>query len=254
MIRFASLGSGSSGNAMLVESDGTCLLLDCGFSVRETIKRLERLGLKPERLNGILVTHEHTDHVSGVFRMARKYALPVWLSSGTLKACARLAEGTDCRVIDCHAPMEIGGLEIFPYPVPHDAREPVQFAFSDGNVRLGVLTDCGMITPHICTMLSGCEALVLECNHDEKMLADSDYPWSLKRRIAGRLGHLENNVAASLLTQVDCSRLRHLVAAHLSERNNLPELAVDALAMTLGCCREWIGVACPKDGFAWREV
>lgn len=254
MIRFASLGSGSAGNAMLVQSGATCLLLDCGFSMREATVRLKRFGVSPDQLSGILVTHEHADHASGVFRLGRKHGLPVWLNGGTMKACERQAEGADCRMIDSHTAFEIGDLQIFPYPVPHDAREPVQFVFSDGNVKLGVLTDAGEVTSHVCSMLSGCEALVLECNHDEAMLADSSYHWALKRRIAGRYGHLENNAAAGLLARMDCSRLSHLVAAHLSEQNNLPALAIQALTKKLGCDPEWIGVASPGEGFDWRQI
>lgn len=255
MIRFASLGSGSSGNALLVESGATRLLLDCGFGLREAVGRLGRLGVHPEQLSAILVTHEHDDHVRGVFRLARKYRLPVCLSAGTLKACGDdEAEGIDCRCIDCHAPLQLGEIEAFPFPVPHDAREPVQFVFSDGNARLGVLTDAGEITPHAVSMLSGCAALVLECNHDAELLAASKYPGWLKRRIAGRFGHLENGAAAELLRRMDCSRLRHLVAAHLSEQNNRPALAVQALAKALGCDPEWIGVACPEQGFGFRQI
>lgn len=254
MIRFASLGSGSSGNALLVEGGATRLMIDCGFGLRDTAGRLGRLGMEPADLAGILVTHEHADHIGGVFRFARRHGLPVWLTYGTLMACAAAAAGVDCRVIDSHAPLAIGDLEIFPYPVPHDAREPVQYAFSDGAFRLGVLTDAGEITPHMREVLSGCDGLVLECNHDAEMLARSNYPPSLKRRIAGRYGHLENRAAAGLLAAIDNSRLRHLVAAHLSERNNLPELAVQALAAVLGCAAEWVGVADQEAGFAWRQL
>lgn len=254
MMRFASLGSGSSGNALLVENGSTRLLIDCGFSVREMKLRLQRLGLEPENLTGIVVTHEHSDHAGGVFRCARQFGLPVWLSGGTLKACGPEADGADCRIIDGHSALEIQGLQVIPYTVPHDAREPLQFVFSDGQHRLGLLTDAGEITPHICQMLSGCHGLILECNHDATMLANSSYPAALKRRIAGRLGHLENAAAAALLARIDVSRLQHLVAAHLSERNNLPELAVSALSEVLGCERKWIEVACPQRGFSWREL
>lgn len=254
MIRFASLGSGSSGNALLVESANTRLLIDCGFGQRDTARRLGRLGLEPADLTGILVTHEHADHVGGVFGFARRHRLPVWLTYGTLVASSGDSAEADCRVIDSHAPFAIGDLEVFPYPVPHDAREPVQYLFSDGDLRLGVLTDAGEATPHMREMLSGCDALVLECNHDAEMLAKSAYPASLKRRIAGRYGHLENQAAAGLLATLDRSRLQHIVAAHLSERNNLPQLAVQALAAVLGCADEWIGVAGQECGFDWRQV
>ncbi len=254
MIRFASLGSGSAGNALLVESGATCLMIDCGFGLRETVRRLQRAGRQPADLTGILVTHEHGDHLGGVFRLARKYALPVWMTHGTWSASRETDAGLDLRIIDSHRSLTVGELEVLPFPVPHDAREPVQYVFADSRHRLGVLTDIGEITPHVRAMLSGCDALVLECNHDARMLAESTYPASLKRRIAGRYGHLENSVAAALLDQIDCSKLQHLVAAHLSERNNLPTLALAALARVLGCEEAWIGVATPECGFDWREL
>lgn len=254
MIRFASLGSGSSGNGLLVESSSTTLLVDCGFPLRDALVRLARHGRDPSQLTGILVTHEHSDHVGGVFRLAREYRLPVWLTHGTLAACVDGTGGADCRVIDSHTSLAIGELEVIPYPVPHDAREPVQYVFSDGAVRLGLLTDAGEVTPHMIRILAGCMGLVLECNHDAEMLARSRYPAFLKRRIAGRYGHLENRAAADLLAAMDCSRLQHLVAAHLSERNNLPELAVNALASALHCEPGWIGVADQGNGFSWRQI
>lgn len=254
MIRFASLGSGSSGNALIVECGATRVLVDCGFSVRETARRLGRLGLDLDALDGILVTHEHGDHIGGVFPLARRHNIPVWLSYGTLGACGNAAEGVNIRLLDCHQSFAIGDLSIDPFPVPHDAREPVQFVFSDGACRLGVLTDAGEATKHMVAMLDGCDGLVLECNHDADMLARSAYPMMLKRRIAGRLGHLENRSAAALVAAIDASRLQHVVAAHLSEKNNLPELAVAALAGALGCEEAWVGIAHQETGFDWREL
>jgi phosphoribosyl 1,2-cyclic phosphodiesterase len=254
VIGFASLGSGSAGNALLVESGTTCLMIDCGFGQRETLRRLARLERTPENLAGILVTHEHGDHVGGVFPLARRHKLTVWLTYGTYAACESATEGVDVRIIDSHDVFAIGALEIQPYPVPHDAREPVQFVFSDGARRLGLLTDAGEITRHIRDVLSGIDGLILECNHDAAMLASSSYPASLQRRIAGRLGHLENGAAAGLVRDIDASRLQHLVAAHLSEQNNHPSLAVRALAEGLGWAEERIGVACQEIGFAWRHL
>lgn len=254
MIRFASLGSGSAGNALLVEHGATCVMLDCGFGLRETVARLLRLGWAPSDLAGILVTHEHGDHVAGVFRLARKFGLPVWMTHGTWAGCREADSELDLRIIDSHRSLSIGDHEVLPFPVPHDAREPVQFVFSGSGVRLGVLTDIGEPTAHVCEMLSGCAGLVLEFNHDAEMLERSAYPVSLKRRIAGRYGHLENSVAAKLLGRIDCSRLQTLVAAHLSERNNRPELAVGAVARALGCPDEWVGVASPDHGFDWRSI
>lgn len=251
-MRFASLGSGSRGNALVVEAGRTRVLLDCGFGPRNLAARLARLGLAPGDLDAILVTHEHADHVGGVAACARRHALDVFLTHGTLGAA--MLDGVGIEVIDSHAVFAIGDLELQPFPVPHDAREPAQFVFSDGCCRLGVLTDAGCVTPHMVEMLSGCAALVLECNHDAAMLAAGSYPPHLKRRIAGRFGHLDNAAAADLLAQVDRSKLLHVVAAHLSQENNTPALATAALAAVLGCDPGWIGVADQELGCDWREL
>lgn len=253
MIRFASLGSGSKGNALLVESGGTRVLLDCGFGPRELARRLARLGVEPESIAAVLVTHEHADHIGGAARCAARFGWTVHASFGTA-AAARQLDDTPLRRFDSHAPFAIGALEIHPYPVPHDAREPTQFVFSDGAARLGVLTDAGTITPHIVAMLAGCAALVLECNHDPALLANGRYPPTLKRRIGGGFGHLDNGQAAGLLRALGAGRLTHVVAAHLSEENNTPALARAALAQALGCSDDWIGVATQTDGFAWRAI
>lgn len=254
MMRFAALGSGSRGNALVVEAGGTRVLLDCGFGPRIVEQRLAVLGLVPEDIHGVVVTHEHSDHIGGVERCARRYDWPVYLTYGTCMAGIAQASGFRCEVISSHQEFSIGDLAIQPFPVPHDAREPAQFSFSDGVVTLGVLTDVGEATSHIVESLSGCDALVLECNHDERLLASGNYPSSLKRRIGGRLGHLANHAAAELLGRLDTSRLQHMVAAHLSEQNNTPALARDALASVLGCATEWIGIAGQEDGFGWRAI
>ena len=255
-MRFSSIGSGSAGNALVVEQSSTRLLLDCGFGLRDTEQRLARIGLSPDQLTGILITHEHEDHAGGVFKLARKYRIPVWLTHGTLKMVERIlpSEMLDLRIIDSHSKFQINEIEITPFPVPHDAREPVQYTFSNGDKKLGVLTDTGCSTPHIQLMLSGCDALMLECNHDIDMLMNGIYPMSLKQRVSGRLGHLDNTSAANILSTLDTSRLRHIVAAHLSEKNNKPELATEALSRVLNCERNWIGIASQETGFDWREI
>jgi len=255
-MRFSSIGSGSAGNALVVEQSSTRLLLDCGFGLRDTEQRLARIGLSPDQLTGILITHEHEDHAGGVFKLARKYRIPVWLTHGTLKMVERIlpSEMLDLRIIDSHSKFNINEIEIHPFPVPHDAREPVQYTFSNGDKTLGVLTDTGCSTPHIQTMLSGCDALMLECNHDIDMLMNGIYPMSLKQRVSGRLGHLDNKSAANILSMLDNSRLKHIVAAHLSEKNNKPELAIDALSGVLNCSRDWIVIAGQETGFDWREI
>lgn len=254
MMRFASLGSGSRGNALVVEVGRTRILLDCGFPLREVARRLARLGLDPEAMDAIVVTHEHDDHIGGALRLARKFGVPLWLTHGTARAAGFDPSLAKDGVIDSHRPFHVGDIEIHPFPVPHDAREPVQFVFSNGDRRLGVLTDTGTPTSHIQSMLTGCDALVLECNHDPEMLAAGSYPEKLKRRIASRLGHLDNGAAAGLLASLNTTRLKHIVAAHLSQTNNTPLLAGAALARVLDCEVEWIGVADQDEGFGWREI
>jgi len=252
MMRFASLGSGSKGNALLVESDGTRVLVDCGFGPRELLRRLARLAVEPESITAVLITHEHADHVGGAARCAARFGWRVYASHGT--AAAGGLDRIGVRRFDSHACFAIDALEIHPFPVPHDAREPTQFVFADGTQRLGVLTDAGALTPHIVAMLADCAALVLECNHDAEMLARGRYPPALKRRIAGGFGHLDNGAAAELLRRIAGRGLKHVVAAHLSEENNTPTLARAALAEALGCSADWIGVASQTEGFAWREL
>lgn len=258
-MRFASLGSGSKGNALLVEAGHTRVLIDCGFGPRNLAQRCQRLGLEADTLDAILITHEHSDHVAGAFACARRYAAALYMTRGTLAGMRpeRAETGTGgmaLNLIDSHAAFTIGDLFIQPFPVPHDAREPVQFVLSDGQHKLGVLTDLGVATPHVVENLSACDALVLECNHDAGMLAAGDYPPALKQRIGGRYGHLDNAAAADLLARLDRGRLKHLIAAHLSEHNNTPALARRALADVMGCAPDWIGVADQAEGFAWRTL
>lgn len=228
-------------------------MLDCGFAVRETERRLQRLGIAPADIHAIVVTHEHQDHVGGVFKFARRHKIPVWLSYGTFRAVEKHCDGVAfhfCRDGDA---VTIRDLELTPFTVPHDAQEPVQYVAHDGNVRLGVLTDAGHSTPHMITVLGGCDALVLECNHDRQMLFNSNYPPSLKLRIGGAYGHLSNDSTAEILAALDKSRLMTVVGAHLSRQNNTPELARDALcgAANPACTR--IMIACQDDGFDWVD-
>jgi len=255
-MRFSSIGSGSAGNGLLIEQDSTRLLLDCGFGLRDAEQRLARISLTPDQLTGILITHEHEDHAGGVFKLARKYRIPVWLTHGTFRMIERIlpTEPLDLCIIDSHSKFNINEIEVSPFPVPHDAREPVQYTFSNGDKKLGVLTDTGCSTPHIQEMLSGCDALMLECNHDIDMLMNGIYPMSLKQRVSGRLGHLDNIGAAQILSKLDNSHLQHIIAAHLSEKNNKPELAINALSQALNCEKNWIGIAEQETGFDWREV
>jgi len=256
-MRFASLGSGSAGNALVVEVGRSRVMLDCGFSIKETSLRLARLNLVPDDLTGIVITHEHDDHAGGAFKFAAKHQIPVWLTYGTLKMAARYLPSQhdlELNVVDSHCAFSIADINIQPFPVPHDAREPIQCTFSDGDNTLGVLTDVGRITPYIEEKLSGCKALVLECNHDARLLQTGPYSWTLKQRVGGDLGHLENSISAELLAKLDNRQLQHILAAHLSAKNNTPELAKSALAKALDCEVDWIGVADQSQGFDWRAI
>jgi len=259
--RFASIGSGSKGNCLVAEagsgSGASRVLLDCGLSPRETERRLARIGLAPADISAILVTHEHDDHAGQAYPFAAQHRLPVWLTYGTQAALAeagKLPGEVQTRSIEGRSEFAIGALQVQPYTVPHDAREPVQFVLSDGTARLGVLTDIGTSTAHVEATLSGCDALVLECNHDADMIWGGDYPKWLKERITGPFGHLSNRQAEQMLGALDRSRLKHVIAAHLSQHNNRPELAREALARALGCAPDLVGVATQEDGFGWREL
>jgi phosphoribosyl 1,2-cyclic phosphodiesterase len=257
-MRFCSLGSGSEGNALVVEvTEGVSrsrVMMDCGFGLAETEARLARVGLAADDLDAIVVTHEHSDHIGGVARMARKHAIPVWLTHGTARVLSeRAIPSALLRFIDPHQRFSIGDVEVSPYTVPHDAYEPVQFVFSDGCSRLGVLTDVGSTTAHIEESLSACHALVLEANHDLSMLRDGPYPPSLKKRVSGKFGHLDNDTAAALLQRLQHDALRHVVAAHLSRQNNTPLLAKTAFASAMGCAVGDIGLASQDAGFAWLD-
>jgi phosphoribosyl 1,2-cyclic phosphodiesterase len=260
-LKFASLGSGSDGNALLISTSsgsggtrGTTVMLDCGFAIRETERRLQRLGMMPADLAGIIVTHEHQDHVGGVFKFARRHRIPVWLSYGTWQAVRKNCDGVQFQFCRDGQQFAVGDLELTPYTVPHDAREPVQYVADNGRFRLGVLTDAGQSTPHLIQTLSGCDALMLECNHDRQMLANSTYPPSLRHRIGGAYGHLSNDTSAEILSALDKSRLRTVVAAHLSQQNNTPELARAALCSVVESDSTRVMIACQEDGFGWVEL
>ncbi len=258
MIRFCSLGSGSSGNATLVEASSgittTRLLIDAGFSLREVETRLQRFGLGACDLDAIFVTHEHGDHIGCALALAERYGLALWMSRGTWRAIgpaaapARLAFARDGERI------AVGDIEVVPFTVAHDAAEPLQLRCGDGSASLGVLTDLGSITAHMLDNIAGCDALVLECNHDGDLLAASRYPASLKARIGGRFGHLSNATSAEILARTTGGRITHLVAAHLSRENNRPELVRAVLAAQRGRHADDLVIADPATGFDWLSI
>ncbi|MEH6800023.1 MAG: MBL fold metallo-hydrolase [Halopseudomonas sabulinigri] len=251
-MRYCSLGSGSKGNGTLIEQGATRLLVDCGFSLRSTEQRLRHAGISGEQLTAVLVTHEHSDHIQGVAKLARKFDLPVYLTPGTGYALRQ--ELLDFRWIDLHSRVVISELEVSPVAVPHDAREPCQFIFDNGQQRLGVLTDTGSITPWIVEQYAKLDALFLEANYDPRMLAMGPYPSFLKARVGGELGHLSNHQAASLLGMIDLEQLQHIAIAHISEKNNRPELARSALDDVLA---NWSGellLAEQNQGLPWQTI
>ncbi len=251
-MRIASLGSGSQGNGTLVDWGSGTLLLDCGFSAKEAELRLLRLNKSPEALDAIVVTHEHQDHIKGVGALARRFNLPVYMTPGTYHSRS-YGDLPDLRLIHSYQAFELNGLLVTPVAVPHDADEPAQFIFSHNGLRLGVLTDLGSISPHVEECYQDCDALVLEANHDPMMLASGSYPPSLKSRVGGAWGHLSNQQAAGFLQRVNKNRLRHLIVAHISEKNNTESLAREMLTPSVTGV-ERVVFACQAQGFDWIDI
>jgi phosphoribosyl 1,2-cyclic phosphodiesterase len=250
--KFASLGSGSQGNCLIVVSNETCVLVDCGFSIKETELRLERLDIDPNLIDAVLVTHEHGDHVGGVAGFSQKYSIPVYCTQGTLLASRSLEGHLGVEVIKGYAAFKIKDLTVNPYPVPHDAREPSQFTIACGQDKLGVLTDCGSVTAHMIEQLKDCSALFIEFNHDRDMLNRSQYPLTLKHRISGGFGHINNVEAIELLERANGPSLQYVVAAHLSKENNDPDLVRGLIAQSLGWDEERVDIATQELGVSWR--
>ena len=257
MLRFKNLGSGSSGNSTLVEATGcrtVRVLVDCGLGLKHLTNRLAQAGVQPEDITALFITHEHADHIGCARSLALRYRIPVWMSKGTHAAMGSpdfdglLGVASDDEAID------LGDLQLMPFTVPHDAREPLQLSCTDGAAKLGILTDLGHATAHVLAHLQGCNALMLECNHDTDMLAQSAYPAFLKRRVGGLYGHLSNLAAADIALKVMHQGLRQVVAAHLSEQNNHSPLVQGILAQALSCSPNDVVVATPGNGTGWLTV
>ncbi|MFV0680512.1 MBL fold metallo-hydrolase [Ottowia sp.] len=269
MLRFCSLASGSQGNATLVEAfDGTHhtrVLIDCGLGERQLNARLSKLNLSPAQLDGIFLTHEHGDHTGCALAVSARWRVPIWTSAGTWGALAPktskpkpLLNQTPAAPPPVHLcsdgqTVHIGGLQLHPFTVPHDAREPLQLTCSDGNRRLGILTDLGHVTAHALAQLANCHALLLESNHCPDLLADSHYPPFLKRRVGGSHGHLSNPQAAAALKALSHPALHTVVGAHLSEHNNRPALVQASFAQVLGCAPDEVLLS-SRHGLDWSSV
>ena len=257
MLRFKSLGSGSSGNATLVEAMGTApfrLLIDCGLGLKHLLSRLGEAGLQPEDLHAVFITHEHGDHIGCARSLSLRHRIPVWMSHGTHAAIGSPDFDGLLHTARDGATIDLGGLQLTPFSVPHDAREPLQLSCTDGSAKLGILTDLGHATAHVLAHLKACDAMLLECNHDTDMLAQSAYPAFLKRRVGGPYGHLSNSAAADIARTLTHPGLKHLVAAHLSANNNRPTLVQALMAEALSCGADDIVVAKPDAGTGWLQL
>jgi phosphoribosyl 1,2-cyclic phosphodiesterase len=234
-LRLCVLGSGSSGNAVVLESGRERLLVDAGFSCREIERRLTRVGAGTEGFVGLVVTHEHHDHVRGALRFARRRQVPIWATRGTIEAAGLEGEeDVELRVLSSSRPTTIGSFAVTPFAVPHDAQETIGVVVENpGGHRMGLVGDLGSRTQLAWGHLAELDILLLETNHDLEMLRTGPYPWPLKERVASRHGHLSNRQAADALPELLCDRLRTLVLYHLSRINNRPSLAVAELGEVL---------------------
>jgi phosphoribosyl 1,2-cyclic phosphodiesterase len=243
------LASGSRGNATYLSDGHTAILIDAGLSGKELQRRMAVKGLDPASLTAILVSHEHTDHIQGVGVMARRFGLAVHISDGTWQASQQaLGKLADVRPFTCGHAFSIGGLAIHPFSISHDAIDPAGFTIGCNGSKVGVATDLGIATGMVKTHLQACDALILEANHDPQMLIDGSYPWPLKQRIRGRSGHLSNADAAQLLETLAHDRLAHVILAHLSEENNTPDKAKQAVETVINGGRTKLHVASQTAG------
>lgn len=258
MLRFRSLGSGSTGNATLVEATSggrtSRLLVDCGFALRHLDARLARAGLAACDIDAIFVTHEHGDHIGCTYALSRRERIPVWMSEGTWLATGGRDFKGRLNLARDGLDIEVGDLLVQPFTVPHDAREPLQLRCTDGARSLGILTDLGHATPHVLDRLMHLDALLLEFNHDSEMLAGSSYPPFLKQRVGGNYGHLSNTAAAAIARAVCHPGLRHLLGAHLSEQNNRPDVVRRVMAEALGASEHEMLTATAAEGSPWLDL
>ena len=250
-MRFASLGSGSRGNGTLVTHADTQVLVDCGFGYQDSLNRLKRLGVDPDAIDAIVVTHEHSDHWSGVQGLASRHQIPVYASRGTW---IEVGEHRIPDTIEVRGAFQVKALQINPVTVPHDAREPFQCVFQADGQRLGILSDLGSVSPHVLKAFRELDVLSVEFNHDWNLLQQGPYPAFLKRRVGGDFGHLNNAQAQALVERVADARLHTVVACHVSDTNNevpLVEAALDA-ALKGSKAERW--VASQTEGMDWITV
>ncbi len=238
------LASGSKGNAVFISSGDTSLLIDAGLSGIEIERRLKSRGLDPKNLDAILVSHEHSDHIQGVGVLSRRYKLPVYINSKTRKAAvSQLGNLYDSKNFECGSTFTINDLSIHPFSISHDAKDPCGFTVNQNGTKIGIATDLGIATSMVKAHLKGCTLLILEANHDEKMLINGPYPWPVKQRVKSRIGHLSNEESKTLLNELQHDGLKHVMLAHLSETNNTPQKAFNEVGQALTRCEPRLYVA-----------
>jgi phosphoribosyl 1,2-cyclic phosphodiesterase len=237
------LASGSKGNALYVSDGSTSILVDAGLSGIETERRMNAVGISPEDLDAIVVSHEHSDHIHGVGVLSRRYRLPVYINTKTEKASPQVGRMHARRHFRCGSPFKIKALTIHPFSLSHDAKDPVGFTIRRNHIKIGVATDLGIATSVVKTHLKDCGLLVVEANHDPVMLENGPYPWPLKQRIKSRAGHLSNQDSKRLLQELLHDRLQYIILAHLSEKNNTPEKALNEIGPALNNNRARLTVA-----------
>lgn len=238
------LASGSRGNAVHISDGVTSVLFDAGLSGRELERRMHSRQLRPEAIDAIVVSHEHTDHIQSVGVLARRFGAAVFVSRPTHSAAEKTLGKIDRLThFSCGSPFQVGGFNIHPFSTSHDASDPAGFTISLNGCKIGIATDLGVVTQLVRDHLTHCNALVLEANHDPKMLEEGPYPWPLKQRIRGRSGHLSNEDSRGLLKSLIYPGLARVILAHLSEQNNTPELALSTVAAALGDSRLHLSVA-----------
>jgi len=228
------LASGSRGNAIYISDGRASILIDVGLSGVEIQRRMTARDLDPQQLDGIVVSHEHNDHIQAVGILARRFKLPVYISANTYAAAQKqLGKIDTIERFNCGTPFQVGSLELHPFSISHDATDPAGFTVTSNGTRIGIATDLGIVTSMVKTHLQDCVALIIEANHDRNMLAEGPYPWPLKQRIQSRSGHLSNDDTSQLLHEVLHDGLTHVILAHLSEQNNTPDKALQAVQQSL---------------------
>ena len=232
------LSSGSKGNSIYISDGSTSILVDAGLSGIEIERRMKSKELNPEKLDAIVISHEHADHIHGVGVLSRRYSIPVYISKKTFKAASPfLGKINEFKKFECGEKFTINNLTFHPFSISHDAEDTAGFTVSLNSTKIGIATDLGIATTMVKEHLKKCSVLILEANHDPDMLANGPYPWPLKQRIKSRTGHLSNEQSKALLQEIQHDALEHVILSHISETNNTPQKAISVVGQAITCCR-----------------